>query len=486
MRILIVSIILLIGSQSNAQIAFFEEYAGDGNDFGQGVVQLPDSSYVITGASSSFTGFQTDVFLLCIDSLGAYKWSTYVSHPETDWGRRVMYQEGDGFYVAGYTNSMGNGGYDFYLFKTDLTGNLIWERTYGYEGWDRVHDAALTRDTGVVMVGETNDISGDQDAYIVRTSNNGDTLWTQRFGGNGDDLATSVAKWNDTTFIASGKIYLEDSLQHKVFLRCFYDDGTVLWQDTIGNDGNYVINDFIFDTDTLQGSGVHYLDDSDDKDVYYLSYDLNGQNVKYEFFPHNDGDTRGVGLAYYSYQNTRISAYTSQSDLSFPVGEDLIQGRLTKELFYAGAVGNQIAREGQDECGEIIPTSDGGVMMVGFTSWRIGIFSNWIFAWKIGPDGVYPWQDEVGPVFQLVGQKEIENDVDVQVFPNPFKDEINVNLSTNDAVNYCIVDLNGRPLLSGELYQSGTIDSGILSKGLYLLELYTNDRRIFVDQIIKQ
>lgn len=125
-------------------------------------------------------------------------------------------------------------------------------------------------------------------------------------------------------------------------------------------------------------------------------------------------------------------------------------------------------------------------MMVGFTSWRIGIFSNWIFAWKIGPDGVYPWQDEVGPVFQLVGQKEIENDVDVQVFPNPFKDELNVNLSTNDAVNYRIIDLNGRTLLSGELYQSGTIDSGILSKGLYLLELYTNDRRIFVDQIIKQ
>ena len=154
MRTLILLFLLNSFYSVYGQINFFNLYTDNGDDFGEGIVQLEDSSFVITGSSSSFGWGSTDAFLLKIDSLGNYLWSKNYGGPESDGGRRVMYNPGDGFYVAGTTNSYGNGAYDFYLFKTDLSGNLIWERTYGGSGWERMNDAVLTNDGGIIMVGE--------------------------------------------------------------------------------------------------------------------------------------------------------------------------------------------------------------------------------------------------------------------------------------------------------------------------------------------
>ena len=121
-----------------AQIEFFKNYTNNGYDFGQGVVQLEDSSYVITGSSSSFQDGAAQAFLLKIDSLGNHVWAHDYGGIETDWGRRVLYKKNVGFFIAGYTNSMGNGGYDAYLIKTDEQGTKLWEKTFGKEGWEKI------------------------------------------------------------------------------------------------------------------------------------------------------------------------------------------------------------------------------------------------------------------------------------------------------------------------------------------------------------
>jgi hypothetical protein len=44
----------LIPFMVSSQTEFYKIYTNNGYDFGQGIVQLEDSSYVITGSSSSF------------------------------------------------------------------------------------------------------------------------------------------------------------------------------------------------------------------------------------------------------------------------------------------------------------------------------------------------------------------------------------------------------------------------------------------------
>ena len=167
----------------NGQNKFFKLYADNGYDFGQGIVQLSDSSYVVTGASTSFQDSPSQVFMLKVDKSGNHEWSKHYGGEESDYGRRVLSWNDSVFYLLGYTNSFGQGGFDLYMVKVDKFGNELGQKTYGYDGWERLNDALLTPDSSIVMVGESTSTStSNRDFYIVKTDKNGDTLWTRKMG----------------------------------------------------------------------------------------------------------------------------------------------------------------------------------------------------------------------------------------------------------------------------------------------------------------
>ena len=118
MRILVLIISFVLPVFIAGQISFYKVYSDDGYDKGYGIVQLQDSSYMLTGSSSSFDN-NAQVYLLHIDSLGNYIWSNSYGGAESDVAKRILYQPGFGYFVAGTTNSFGNGAYDALLMKID-------------------------------------------------------------------------------------------------------------------------------------------------------------------------------------------------------------------------------------------------------------------------------------------------------------------------------------------------------------------------------
>lgn len=485
MRILII-LILIISPVAFGQINFFEEYSGIGNDFGQGVVQLPDSSYVITGASSSFSGAQTDAFLLCIDSTGAYKWSTFFGGEESDWGRRVIYVENDGYYVAGYSNSNVGNGFDYYLTKTDVYGIAQWYKYYGGQDWEKVNDAALTRDTGVIMVGEVETMSEGKNGWIVRTDKDGDTLWTKTIGTTGEDFITCIDQWNDSVFVAGGQVYIEDSLMNKGLLYCFKDDGTELWRDTVGPDGNYFFNDIVIRLDTIQGVGAARIDENDDWDAWRVSYLLNTQTMFYDINEHNDGEVIGKGLAIYNWDDTRYMGFSRKDQFSYPDGRDLFFAHQNIYMFTMLSNAGNVARDGEDELGEMISTSDGGMMAVGYTSFRNGVNGNWVYAFKIGPDNSIPYQDQVGNVLQLVGQKELNLKAGIRVFPNPVTNELNIKTEQFPILNGKVYNLTGSVVADFQVEKSSSVQVEQLNSGVYILELTEPESgAVYTEKIVK-
>ena len=112
-RIIFGVLFLFFTSQVHAQGKFYNTYSNNGHDFGEGIVQLADSSYLITGASSSFGEAPAKAFILHVDKFGNRLWSKAYGGAESNRGRRIFHVENDGIYVAGYTNSSGNGTFDF-------------------------------------------------------------------------------------------------------------------------------------------------------------------------------------------------------------------------------------------------------------------------------------------------------------------------------------------------------------------------------------
>jgi len=82
MRILIsiLSLFFLVSSAWTQQ-SFYKLYAGNGFDKGEDILELSDTSYLVTGSSGSWGG-NGQAFLMKIDSIGNYVLSSRF-FPET-------------------------------------------------------------------------------------------------------------------------------------------------------------------------------------------------------------------------------------------------------------------------------------------------------------------------------------------------------------------------------------------------------------------
>ena len=117
-----------------------------------------------------------------------------------------LVQTTDGGHVlAGRTNSYGAGMTDFWLVRTDVSGNHLWNQTYGGVGSDLAMAFLQTTDGGYALTGPTYSYgAGNGDFWLVRTDADGDAQWNQTYGGAGGDYAGSVIQTSDGGYALAG------------------------------------------------------------------------------------------------------------------------------------------------------------------------------------------------------------------------------------------------------------------------------------------
>lgn len=458
---------LICSSAVFGQINFFNVYTNNGSDQGQGVVQLEDSSYVVTGASSSFSN-SSQAFLMHVDSLGNYLWSQNYGGEESESGRRVLYKKNFGFFVCGFTNSIGNGGYDSYLIKTDELGNMEWEKTYGGDGWERVHDAALTRDTGVIMVGETSsNFNNNQDIHIICTDKMGDTIWTKTIGGGGNDYATSIDAFTDSTFVISGQMYVEDSSMTKVYIAYFKDDGTEIWSDVIGDNGNYWSNDFTFNGNQIFGIGGYNEPGTESLGALAYIYDIAGFSWGESKVIAN-GRQEFINVVNYGPLDEYYITNSSEDDISYENGPDVLVMKYVPTLTFVNSF--RIGFPNPDVSGEIIKTNDGGAIAVGFTTGYVS-GGNEVYLAKIGPNDDYPSTVSNIVIDNIVTIKESKLDEGIRVYPNPTDGLIHVSTSDPAYEQVRVLNSLGQEMVLSKFQLSTKIDLSPFQAGVYYVEL---------------
>tara|TARA_R110002072_G_scaffold67521_3_gene165585 strand:- start:12802 stop:14250 length:1449 start_codon:yes stop_codon:yes gene_type:complete len=459
-------LIVLVSNCSFGQISFFNYYADNGVDIGEGIVQLEDSSYVLTGSSSSFSS-SSQAILMKIDSLGNFLWSQNYGGLESESGRRVLYKNGFGFYMCGFTNSFGNGGFDYYLAKTDTNGVLEWENSYGGSGWEKVHDAIMTADTGTILVGESSsNLTDNKDIYIVRTDINGDTLWTKTIGGLGDDYASAIVGIDDTTFVIGGRYYVADSSLTKGWLCKIHENGTIYWDTTFGNYQNTWINGLAIEGGIIRcvggASGGNNIGISLFNSIVAFNGDYWG-----EYTEPSTGSYEHTGISAYV---PAINYYTSLSisDVwTFPFGNDVLINTLQPNLLWI--TGNSIGHEYDDVANQIIRTSDNGAIVIGYTT---GVISggNELYVCKIGPTGQFPDVVNYGlSGIVSVLEQTIQNDV--TIFPNPSSGVVHVTTDNFSYEKISVLNAMGQVIYKEDFTQNFQFDLSAFPSGYYILQL---------------
>ncbi|MBF0432112.1 MAG: chitobiase/beta-hexosaminidase C-terminal domain-containing protein [Fibrobacteria bacterium] len=128
-----------------------------------------DDTYSLTGSSTS-----EDVYLATLSSDGSsILWSKNYGGSGNDTGFSVQAVPNSGYIIAGATNSFGSGGKDAYLIRTDDSGNEVWSKSFGGTVDDEARSIKNTSDGGFIMLGSTKSAGVTSAFYLIKTDKNG-------------------------------------------------------------------------------------------------------------------------------------------------------------------------------------------------------------------------------------------------------------------------------------------------------------------------
>ena len=361
-------------------------WGGTDDDTGFSVQEISDGGYIIAGYTCSFGAQWYDVYLMKTDENGDTLWTKIFGGEGYDEAQAVLETTTNEYIVAGKTFSYGAGSSDVYLIKTDENGNLLWTRTYGGALNDEAYSIQHTSDNGYIIAGHTRSFGGGAwyDVYLIRTDENGDTFWTKTYGDAGDyyDGAYSVQETDDNGFIVAGWTVtpLGQDYHWDVYLIKTDENGDTLWTKKYGGsdddkgysvqqtyDGGYIIAGH---TESF-GAG--------NRDIYLIRTDANGDTLWTRTYGGTNQDGSSSVLQT-SDEGFVIAGYTK----SFGSGGYDVYVVKTDEngnILWTKTYGGSYWDEGQD----IQQTSDNGYIIVGYaSSFGAGLWD--VYLIKTAPD----------------------------------------------------------------------------------------------------
>lgn len=183
------------------------------------IVQTKDSGYALAGTANPLGG-GLDFCLMKVDSAGNLKWTkTYDGGTRqepsgnivnTDDEAYSLIQTKDGGYaLAG--QSRGYGTSDFWLVKTDSSGNLEWNSKYwepylagGSHFLEVTHKIVQTSDGGYALIGSEEKSCEDNDFYLTKVDSIGSVQWRKTYGEKYIDVPCAVVQLGDGGFALGG------------------------------------------------------------------------------------------------------------------------------------------------------------------------------------------------------------------------------------------------------------------------------------------
>lgn len=198
--------------------------------------QTLDGGYILAG-NTSLPGFSDQVYLIKTDANGDTTWTKNYGGTAQEFGWSVQQTLDGGYIIAGDTPNYP------WLIKTDMNGDTLWTKNYSLNGYAGcvVYSLEQTIDSGYVLCGAAVNTSGTfNDALIIKTDGNGDTLWTKTIGWNSTgEIGQSIKQTSDTGYIVVGTTGMND-LQFLCIKT--YNNGDTMWTKKwggISGDGLY-------------------------------------------------------------------------------------------------------------------------------------------------------------------------------------------------------------------------------------------------------
>jgi predicted secreted protein len=280
----------------NPQEQWNRTFGGAYADEGCKVRQTNDGGYILIGYTVSYGHGSADIWLIKTDSDGHQLWAKTYGGRGNDLSGAVQKTSDGGYIIGGTTNSFGSGGDDIWVIKTDASGNVLWDKTFGGVNQDHCNDILQLPSGDYVLIGDW-DLGGTSDLCMIKLDSEGNELWTRVYSGDNFGFGHSLQMTSDGGFILFGGIDLYGDPD--MWLIKTDADGIMEWEKTFGErtpdtatsviqtmDNGFLLGDWVLPSD-LNKSILLIKTDSEGNTLWEKKIDVGHAKESY---------TNGLGL----------------------------------------------------------------------------------------------------------------------------------------------------------------------------------------------
>jgi hypothetical protein len=207
-----------------------KHFEGDGYSYLNSVVNTSDGGYLLGGFTGSGIGGDKtqagcgphDIWLIKTSATGEKQWDKSIGGCENEYLYSQLLPTPDGGYLIGATSRSGIGGDktqsnrgddDYWVVKINDTGTLQWEKTFGGDQNDVLTSVIANASGGYLLSGysysgqsgdRTEASRGENDFWLVSIGSSGAKEWDKRFGGNRNDISYSALHRGNGTYAIGG------------------------------------------------------------------------------------------------------------------------------------------------------------------------------------------------------------------------------------------------------------------------------------------
>jgi hypothetical protein len=195
-----------------------------GENMGSLIAKKKNGGFMMAATTNSNSGDVTglhganNAWLVSLDDTGKILWAKCYGGSGSTSGYRITQTSDDGFICVGSTTSPNDsealgthGGSDYWVFKVNDTGKLLWSRAIGGSLDETISDAKGTCDDGVIITGHTKSTDGDitnnhglHDIFTVRLDSVGNIKWAHSYGSVGVDFEGFITTTRDNGYAMLG------------------------------------------------------------------------------------------------------------------------------------------------------------------------------------------------------------------------------------------------------------------------------------------
>ncbi len=252
------------------------------------VEQTSDGGYIVVSDQEYASGEPTDGFFIArLDANRNLLWQNSFDEIDYENPCRIIQTHDGSFVVAGTTEPLSPDDWDIKLTKISSGGSLIWDRSFGGDGYQFVYSLVQTADSGFAIAGCTFG-DYDRDFYVAKTYKEGQLRWEQTFDTLGSNGLRSAIQNDEGDYVLAGYYY--DYPYHGMYIvKATPPDDSLccIRRGDVNHDGAPLIDmadlvylvDYMFvngppppcwEEGDVNGSGTPLLDISDQ--VYLIEY----------------------------------------------------------------------------------------------------------------------------------------------------------------------------------------------------------------------